>query len=259
MGLLGAIGTGLGLLFGKTPSAALYGGAIGGGLDTFMAGQDTNKANANEAQRNRDFQAWQSSTAWQRAVQDMQQAGLNPMLAYSQGSASTPSGSMATFVNPEIAAAQASSAYASAGQSLTSSDLNIASASESNARTTLAQKTADKVVQEVENLKTENDRSKAIIDNLREEYQNLVKQGWNLSEVGNQLRASVDLMRKQSDQVVSTITNTDWDTKLKELEFKIKSFEVEATEGMSNIGRESKQLLPLIELLRSVLILRGSR
>lgn len=50
---------------------------------------------AAEAQKNRDWQDTMSSTAWQRTVADLQKAGLNPILAYAQGSASTPTGSSA--------------------------------------------------------------------------------------------------------------------------------------------------------------------
>lgn len=58
--------------------------------------QAQNAFNSAEAQKNRDFQAHMSNTAYQRAVVDMKAAGINPMMAYSQGGSSTPSGASAT-------------------------------------------------------------------------------------------------------------------------------------------------------------------
>lgn len=52
--------------------------------------------NAREAQLNRDFQERMSNTQYQRAFKDLESAGLNPYLAYSQGGAGTPSGSVAS-------------------------------------------------------------------------------------------------------------------------------------------------------------------
>lgn len=57
---------------------------------------EQNKFSAAEAQKNRDFQERMANTAYQRAVADMKQAGINPVLAFSQGAATTPGGSAAS-------------------------------------------------------------------------------------------------------------------------------------------------------------------
>jgi len=62
-----------------------------------MANQ-ANMFSARQAQLNRDFQERMSNTSWQRGVSDMKAAGINPMLAFSQGGASAPSGSSASGV-----------------------------------------------------------------------------------------------------------------------------------------------------------------
>lgn len=53
--------------------------------------------NSAEAAANREWQERMSSTAYQRAVEDMKKAGLNPILAYGNGGASTPGGSAGTI------------------------------------------------------------------------------------------------------------------------------------------------------------------
>ena len=61
-----------------------------------------NQANLQIARENTQFQERMSNTAYQRAMADMKKAGLNPMLAYQQGGAGTPSGSTATMQSAPV-------------------------------------------------------------------------------------------------------------------------------------------------------------
>jgi hypothetical protein len=82
------------------------GSTLLGGLLGNSAQRSANRTNIMLNRENRDWMEDMSNTAYQRGTKDMLAAGLNPMLAYSQGGASTPSNSAAT-VRPVDAGAQA--------------------------------------------------------------------------------------------------------------------------------------------------------
>lgn len=71
-------------------AAAIAAPAIG----SFIGGERQNRMNREVAREQMAFQERMSSTAYQRATKDMRAAGINPMLAYMQGGASTPGGAM---------------------------------------------------------------------------------------------------------------------------------------------------------------------
>lgn len=199
--------TGAGHAFNKVipyVGGALLGGAMGGGakglLGKFgsvlpsligaggdiLGGRESQQFNSAEAAKQREFEERMSNTAIERRKADLERSGFNPMLAFmgsgvSGESASTPGGASASGPDLSQVGSRATSAFQS--NRLVSAQLqNIqadtelkgSTAAQAEANTALLRETKERVVheiekvmQEVENLKTEQDLKKFDLAKLK--------------------------------------------------------------------------------------------
>jgi len=115
--------------------ASLVGGILGN-RSREDAAAAANAASAQAAAQQMEFQREMSNTAYQRAVNDMKKAGINPMLAAMRGGASTPGGAMYTAQMPQL-----SDVLTPAVQSYNQTQLSSAQSAKTSAETEIIEST----------------------------------------------------------------------------------------------------------------------
>lgn len=245
---------------------AVVGGLISGGL-SFLGGERRNAAQAEQAASANAFSAQQFATRYQTTVKDMEAAGLNPMLAYSQGGGSPPSGQQAQMqdtVSPAVesfnrtrsTAAQnavqnatvenisadtenkkAQAANIRADTLLKTAQENLAGASAQQARTTVGylEMQSKKILEELKNIPKEGDRLDALVKNLAVEYDNIIARTHNV-------RAATDQIK--------------WLAVKAMLEGDLLNFDVKAATDLGNMGRYSREGKIILDVLR---LMKGGR
>lgn len=142
--------------------------AITGGIASVAGSIYSAKQSQKSADKQMDFQANMSNTAYQRAMADLRAAGLNPILA-ARAPASTPGGAMATI--PDIGASfaqgmQASSSAFNAQTQRNTSDAQIDKLAQdvklSQAQTDLVKAELPKIAEEIKRIKADTGFKQAI-------------------------------------------------------------------------------------------------
>lgn len=235
MGWGSILGGAAGYFFGG-PAGASVGASIGGSFDSDERQREAMQYNSGASAAQMQFQERMANSSYQRGMADMEKAGLNPMLAYSQGGASVPAGAMASYPVGAGAAESASTA------SLVSS---AAQAYQTSKQSDQIDANVAKISQEITNLQTDNERAKHLVDVARQTYQNMVSEGYNITEVGNNLRATFTKLKAETNLLNTQEFRTDINRQLDQIE-------LEAAKTFEGSGAAARQIKPILDLIRAL-------
>jgi hypothetical protein len=223
-------------------------GLVSGGL-SFLGGFMRNESQEAQASAQMAFQREMSNTAYQRQVSDLKSAGINPMLAAKLGGASTPQGAQAQIqdaVSPAVQAYQAQRMNSAQVANVEADTKNKAAQSEliraqaaqawssawqNQASTELVNQQVKDITQKLENRywDSETDRIVALANQLRHSADLLAEQGLTEPQRRNQLAAIVLKLAEETDLL---------------------KLDVQAAKAFENLGREYKQIEPIVELIK---------
>lgn len=230
-----------------------------------------NQSRQEQASNANQFSASQFASRYQTTTKDMMAAGLNPMLAYTQGGGSPPIGQQAQL--EDIGGAVGDS-FNRAYQNQTQS--RVASAQIANIEADTSNKAAQANLWEAQALAAKSsayqadtqgalnektvDKVKADISKITQETRNLNLTEPNIKWQTSVLGATVDSLVEQTElnrqkgmtemesraQIRATISKLMTETDLNKLDLK-------AAQDFSNLGRDASQVKPILDIIKMFL------
>ena len=236
------------------PAIIAAAAAVGSAILSNKGQKEANEAQADQAQLNREFNSaeaaktreWQENmraTQYQTAVSDLKAAGLNPMLAYQQGGAGTPTGATASNsgipqIGNKVAAGLTAAAQAAQIMNLKAqtekteadTEVSVATAKQVEAQTHMTTTSTTKIAQETENLK----------EQIAQIRQNVHLQRAQTGESLNKQVLTVqqaELARIETELAKGKISLTEAQTQLTKVTTKLSQLEIE---GATNKNESEK-------------------
>lgn len=225
------------------PAAASVAGALYGANKASQGQEDANKTNIKLGREQMAFQREMSNTSYQRGIKDMQAAGLNPMLAYSQGGASAPLGSMPQVQNAQgqtVAAVGTGVASANAAMSTLQ---GFQAMEQSQAHTEQIKATTDKI--ESETLAHDLNTARAAAELQRTKTETV------LGEEGIR-NARQEIIRRQRENQLGGAT-FEADVKRRKAESLLTELEIPKSKAEAEFHKNMGEVNPYLRMLLQIL------
>lgn len=241
--------------------------SVGGSLLGGLFNNDSASERQEDAQA---FNAQQYATRYQTTVKDLEAAGLNPMLAYSQLGGSFASSSPASSAGmPDLGAsylqskmnsaqvaniaadtenkkaqaslieAQAAQAWSSAGLQSSQTDQSRAATDEIRQRIENLQAEKLKTNEETVKIKLEQEQLGVIFQKITEEAELARQRGLTETQLRSQMAATIGKIKAETDLTISDNA--------------LRTFDIQAAQNLGNLGRHSKEAKSLIDIFRSLM------
>lgn len=209
-----------------------------------------------------NFSAQQYATRYQTQTKDMIAAGLNPMLSVSQGAGASPTSqantpgnnfTMATgqMLQNKVLEAQARKTNAEAnvteqyGTQQAEATLNqtLQSTGLTAAQTTQVKAQTDNIIAELANIKDTNMKIRRAAELMFQQANLAYQQQLTETQRYEVVKAQIGQVLSQARLNLATTEKTDAQTKLI-------GFDIQAAQALDNLGRTSKELTPIIDIMR---------
>jgi len=219
-------------------------------MDNLFAQQRQNDAQA--------FSAQQYATRYQTQTEDMKKAGINPMLSVSSGAGSQPTSTAASpgsnFTQAELNKAQIENIRAQ-------TELNSANAAKARVEAQVAERFGHPQAEAQYNVTmAQAGLTSQQIGKVDQETRNVIAQIQNTKDENQRIHATITYLQRQADMLnETTITEPVKRNLLRQQALKVinesdlTALDLQAAKDLGNLGRETQQIKPLLDLLRGLI------